>query len=481
LLALLIGCTSFVDEQPGAGGGGEAGAGGSGGTSGACDPVACTEELGVPALCPRPDHACVPVTSEDCTAWIGDATDAHWLGFVAPFSDGLETIGNGIVTGVELQHEEFAAAAGDSAPTYNVIVCDSQRDIHAVFDHLTENVRVAAVIGPALSSVLSEVVDSGTLIISPSSTSPTIPDMADDGLVWRTAPSDDTLHIGLAALTSELETRIRSEQAIPAGTPIRAAIVRTESDHISHTYDAFVAAAQINGLSITANGSDVITLEVPIPDASPDYGDAIATLAAFEPHLIIGLGFMGEVVDPIGLAVEAALDGSAPRPYYALIEPALPAARDASADAALRSRLTGVSVAWRGPLWDAFLLRHQARFGSPPGYNYAANAYDAAQLLAYALAATDDPSGRSLAEQLPRMVSGTVIGGQPSDIPAGLALASSRTPFDYEGASGPVDFDAAGEVLGWLDAWCFAAAGTETYTGYFDPKQGAVTGQLGCP
>lgn len=495
-VALLCACTSEVVSPPNGVGGGGAGSGatGVGGGHDACSVEACAAELGEPAVCTGPDGGCAPLLSDACVEIIGDdnTDDTLWLGLVAPFSDGFELIGEALANGVRLQNEELVAAvggvAGGSGPRpVNILLCDSQPDPAPAMSHLIEVVDVPAIIGPALSSdvlaVAATAIASGTMLLSPSSTSPTVTSLADDGLVWRTAASDSGVHRALAGLVSELETRIRLEQGLDPSTPVRVAIVRSNTDLSTHLYAGLQESALVNGESLAENGGDVITVAIDPAQMSPDYTSAIATLVGFEPHLVLGLGLFGEVVDPIALAVEAGLDGSAPRPYYALTEQALDAARSASHDGALRPRLTGVSQAWRGPLWDAFTVRYSSRFGQAPALAFAANAYDAATLLSYALAATNAPAtGPQLAAQMASMITGPTVEGQPSGIALGMASVASGSPFDYEGASGPVDFDLeTGEVEAWVDAWCFAAAGVETSTGYYDPAAHDVTGQLGCP
>lgn len=466
VVALLVaGCSAQIETDPGAGGAAAGGAGGSGGGGGAGG------ELSAP-------------TSAACPEFIGELDDeAAWLGFIAPLSGQFEIIGEALALGVELQHEELFDTTGRRV---NVLLCDSQPDAEPAMDHLVDTVGVPAIIGPAFSSTLLDVADraiaSGTLLISPSSTSPAVTDLDDNSLVWRTAPADDELHVALAALTSELEARVRTEQSIPNGTSIRVAVLASDNLLGERTFDAYVETVVINGMTVAANAGDVLTVSVPLPQDNPDYSSIVAQVATFEPHLVIGMGFFGEIVDPIAMEIEAALAASAPAPYYALTETSFDAALAASSDAALAPRLTGVRGAWGGLLWDAFVVRHTAAFGFEPNFEYAANAYDAAMLLSFALAGTEIPSGSSLAVQLGEMTTGPIIRGEPTHIAEGIALRSNGATFDYEGASGPVDFDlATGNVLGWIDAWCFSAPGVDTSVPYYDPKAGAVTGELGCP
>src|SRR5690606_29904521 len=64
----------------------------------------------------------------------------------------------------------------------------------ASLTHLSETVGAPVVIGPIFSELVLGLAEqaktSGTLMISPTATAKTITDLDDDGLVWRTIPSD---------------------------------------------------------------------------------------------------------------------------------------------------------------------------------------------------------------------------------------------------------------------------------------------------
>jgi ABC-type branched-subunit amino acid transport system substrate-binding protein len=112
---------------------------------------------------------------------------------------------------------------------------------------------------------------------------------------------------------------------------------------------------------------------------------------------------------------------------------------------------------------QAFVARYQERFGRAPP-PYAANAYDAAYVLALAAAAVlpaeADPAlltGALLAEGLARVSGGAKVVPGP-DAWAHAQQAIGGSPFatvDYDGASGPVDFDAQGDVVSAVGLWRF--------------------------
>src|SRR5690606_10270487 len=64
----------------------------------------------------------------------------------------------------------------------------------AAFNHLSETVGAPAVVGPIFSELVVHLADaakaSGTMLISPTASAKSITGLDDDGLVWRTIPSD---------------------------------------------------------------------------------------------------------------------------------------------------------------------------------------------------------------------------------------------------------------------------------------------------
>lgn len=87
---------------------------------------------------------------------------------------------------------------------------------------------------------------------------------------------------------------------------------------------------------------------------------------------------------------------------------------------------------------------YRAKYGTDPG-PFVENAYDAVNLVALAAVAADSTCGAAIAEQLPRVAAD---GDLVTNFTEGAQAISDSKDIDYDGASGPVDFDETGSVAG---------------------------------
>lgn len=105
------------------------------------------------------------------------------------------------------------------------------------------------------------------------------------------------------------------------------------------------------------------------------------------------------------------------------------------------------------PSAAAFAAELEEATGSKPAFRDAV-AYDAAMsVLLAALVATHDLAdparvpGAAIRDALHHISAGERIGVGPREFQRAVALAAAGKPFDYDGASGPCDFDASGNVV----------------------------------
>ena len=100
-------------------------------------------------------------------------------------------------------------------------------------------------------------------------------------------------------------------------------------------------------------------------------------------------------------------------------------------------------------------------FRSDPAGVFNANAYDAAFLLAYgaagAIAAGEAITGAELARQIRRLSAGEVVNVGSTDLNRGLEILreSAESTFNFEGASGQLDFNDKGEAPSDIEGWYF--------------------------
>jgi branched-chain amino acid transport system substrate-binding protein len=158
----------------------------------------------------------------------------------------------------------------------------------------------------------------------------------------------------------------------------------------------------------------------------------------------------------------------------------------------MSSRILGTAPgARRSAGYREFELRFTGRFTHAPG-NLAEFAYDAAYLIAYAIAISHQarPTGVELAQAL-RKVTPPCVVDNPAKVPAGFDfvqnfnIAASQGCIDFEGASGPLDFNAAGEADSDIATWCASASGSDPFPQldtYYDATGKKLVGTtFSCP
>ena len=139
-------------------------------------------------------------------------------------------------------------------------------------DLLAEVVRVPAIVGPAFSGVTTTVAKEVTiprnvLVISPSATSPSLTDLQDNGLVWRTAPSDVLQAKAMVlAVQDFVEPEVRATYMIAAGSPIRVAVVHKGDTYGAGLGNALFKTLKFNGLGAAANGGNYKQFDYGDPD-----------------------------------------------------------------------------------------------------------------------------------------------------------------------------------------------------------------------
>ena len=99
---------------------------------------------------------------------------------------------------------------------------------------------------------------------------------------------------------------------------------------------------------------------------------------------------------------------------------------------------------------DAFTKLWQSKKGSPPA-PYTPQAWDAAALLALAAQSAKDNPGVGIASKIREVANGP--GTEVADVCEGLKLLAEGKKINYQGASGNVDIDQNGDVVGVYDVW----------------------------
>jgi len=338
-----------------------------------------------------------------------------------------------------------------------------------VAEWLARDARVTAIVGPAASSRAEAVFnvvsyEYGTLIVSPSATSPSLTPIdglratdRDPGLFWRTAPPDD---IQSAAIAWDMRTHFD-----PAGIDsLRPA--PSQRVAVVYQWGAYgEGLAATFGDAFAADGGSIVGF--PFGDAG-GRADAVAEVAA---------GGFDEVLFASSDAndVSAFVLGSVPLEGFDGLPIFLTdAARNADVLDALAGQDTrlaqvrGTVVTQpSGPIYDSFAAAYAAEYGGedPSVHSYTAQSYDAAWLVmlghAWAVHQEEDITGLSIARGLRQLSSGDPVELRPTSW--NLAKASFRegTAVDIVGASGDLDYDDAGETIAPIDVWTVVPTGDD--------------------
>ena len=475
--------------------------------------LGCIEAVGGPAICVKETAKCAPLLSPDCQTILQEPNaiekdNAVVIGILMPQTGENAASMKPRVNAMELARRHIHKAnsglpgiGGGASRPLVLLSCTDANDSLRAARHLAEVVHVPAIIGPAFSGVTTTVakevtIPRGVLVISPSATSPTLTDLADNGLVWRTAPSDVLQATAMIQLVQkELEPAVRTTLTLTATDKIRMVVVHKGDAYGAGLGSALFNGLRFNGVSPSMNGETLYRQfdygdPQKVTDIAAKYKSTVEEIVKFKPHIIITVGTT-EAVTEIFSKVETQWTESAFKPRHIVADglqvPEL-LARIGSDDA-LRMRVFGTIGAATGATYDSFVNEYKLNFGSDTrADSYSAGAYDATLLVSYAIAAAGSKplKGSVINEGLKKTAA---TGGAPviqagyQDINKSFA-AMAGTGIDYNGASGPLNFDpVTGEAPADIQIWCIkpGAAGYAPSGYNFAAASGVIEGKLACP
>ena len=344
------------------------------------------------------------------------------IGTILPQSGTLAFLGPPEEAGVALAVQEINEA--DLGITIEVEYRDSgdtTTDTATVSVTDLLSLDVSAIVGAASSGVSKTVIDqitaAGVVQFSPANTSIDFTDYADDGLYWRTAPSDVLQGEVLGNLIAEDGAATVGMLVLndSYGTGLAAALEEN-----------FVAAGgEIVAKPLFNTGETVFTTQISeLTAANPD---AIALITFDESKVVIpalrGAGYAG----PLYLVDGNLFDYSADLAAGALT--------------GAKGTLPGLDVATLGDFTDRLLEIDPAL----TDYSYAAESYDAVVLLALAALAANSVDGKEIAAKLQEVSGGSGDGKKATDFASAAQIILDGGVVDYDGYSGPITFDDNGD------------------------------------
>ena len=352
------------------------------------------------------------------------------LGILIGFTGPIESLTSHMAAAAELAMAEVNAS-GKSA--YNFIpvrgddTCTDAAAATAAAERAITAEGVKGIIGGDCSGVTRAMLTNvampnGIVMISPSATSPALTTDPDDGLFFRTAPSD--------AREGEVMADVLMEKGVKS-----IALTYSNSDYGKGLAESIAAA-------FTAKGG-VVTINAAHDDGKADYSAEVAALAAAGGDLLVVAGYLdqggkgiiqssldtgafttfglpgGMVGDNLPKSIGPGLDGS-----YG---------QHASSDAAGNAVLVETAKALPTP-FDASSA-------------YAAESYDAAALIMLAMHAAGSTDSKVYKDKVMDVANAPGEKILPGELGKALELIAAGTDIDYDGATG-VELIGPGESAG---------------------------------
>lgn len=351
------------------------------------------------------------------------------LGVLLGFTGPLESVAGDMAAGAELAIAEISDSGAflDGSSVTSVrgdSTCIDAGAATATAERMISSEEVNAIVGATCSGASTAVLQNvampkGVVMISPSATSPALSSIEDNGLFFRTAPSDAR------------QGRVIAEMMIERGVE-RAALTYTNNDYGKGLSDSIAANFEELGGKITINSAH--------EDGKGDYSAEVASLAAAGGDVLIVAGYLDQGGKGI---VQSALDLDAFETFVlpdGMVGESLLAAIGEGLDGSY-----GVLPGSDGDATAIFAgMAEGAGFTVGP---YAAESYDAAALILLAMQAADSSDGLVFKDMIMDVANAPGEQILPGDLARALQILAEGGDIDYVGASG-VELIGAGESAG---------------------------------
>ncbi len=344
-----------------------------------------------------------------------------------------------IQSGAELAVKEVNAQGGIlKGGKLSLIIGDTQATAQVSVDAANKLVNVnnvtaivgALASGATIAAANSATVPAGVLMVSPASTSPAITDLKDNDYLFRVVPSDAYQGKMLAKLL------------------LREGVKKVALTYINNDYGVGLAGAF--RANFTAGGGTIAGDQSHEPKKS-SYRSELATLSSGGAEALVLIaysndsgptmirqslenGFFGKFIGTDGLRDPKMVEQLGGQNLEGMIFSTPGEVPGTSAAAKLNKNFTA----------------HDADSVGKP---FAAQTYDAAFLVALAVEKAGSTDREAVRDALRAVANppGAVI--EPGEWAKAKKLIAEGKDINYEGASGPQDFDGQGEVAAVIDQW----------------------------
>lgn len=352
------------------------------------------------------------------------------IGVILGFTGPLESITPAMGAGAELAMAEVTEAGAllDGATVTSVrgdSTCIDSNAAQVAAERLVTGDKVNAIMGADCSGVTGAILSNvalpnGTVMISPSATSPGLSTAEDNGLFFRTAPSDARQGV---IITEILQDRGISE----------VALTYTNNDYGKGLADAFQGAFEAAGGTVTISAAH--------EDGKADYSAEVGALASAGGEVLVVAGYVDQGGSGV---VRGAIDAGAFDTFY------FP---DGMVGAKLNenfgAELNGSYGAYPGT--DSAGAAKFVELAEAAGFDgtsaFAPESYDAAALIMLAMQAAGSSDSADFKDHVMDVANAPGTEIFPGELAKGLELLAAGEDIDYVGASA-VELIGPGESAG---------------------------------
>lgn len=355
------------------------------------------------------------------------------IGFLGGFTGGIESLTPPIFDGAQLAVNQINEQGGlldgqmIEMPTGDTTCSDASAASNAA-DRMVNTEQVTAIVGAlctgaTIAAANNAAIPGGVGMVSPASTAPAVSELNDNDLVFRTVPSD--------AFQGEMLAKLLIEKGID-----EVAVTYVNNDYGQGLSDAFTETFEAEGGTVVENLAH--------EDNRADYRSELGTLSSSGVPTLVVLAY----ADTSGQTVLRQAYESGVFTQYVGADGMV---GNSLVDAVGADVLEGM-IATRPGSPDlpgsALFAEAAEEAGVDPDAVFAAQAYDAAFLLALAIEQNGNAEREGLSEALRSvaMAPGEVI--LPGEWEKAVELIAAGEEINYEGASGRHEFDEAGDVPG---------------------------------
>ncbi|HSF63303.1 MAG TPA: ABC transporter substrate-binding protein [Paracoccaceae bacterium] len=351
------------------------------------------------------------------------------LGILLGFTGPLESITPAMALGAEMAIKEINDSGKFTLGTVSAVrgdsTCVDAAAATAAAERLVTSEGVAGIMGADCSGVTGAVLQNvarpnGIAMISPSATSPALSTADDDGLFFRTAPSDARQGV------------VMTENIMDRGFKT-VALTYTNNDYGKGLADSFQAAFEAAGGTVTISAAH--------EDNKADYSAEVGALAAAGGEVLVVAGYTDKGGKGI---IQASLDSGA---FSTFVLPDGMVGQQLVDD--IGPGLTGSFGQFPGTdSQGAELFQAMAATAGFEGTSaFAPESYDAAALILMAMAASGSTDSKVWSTKVMDLANAPGEPILPGELGKALELIAAGTDIDYVGASA-VELIGAGESAG---------------------------------